>query len=490
MNCTKILITAFGFFVAAGAYAQGEQEIRAVDLNAADSSLAASVYDTNANRKSSEFDNHSIEYVRPAGSAPADYEDTEFGELLYNEASIPTRLEILRLLSKQTPPAMVFLQAVSMGLGIDDVLDAAVRYEPNRGRVYSQAAISLLPIISESDAYLYSEYQLDDIERDDDSKPYSVDYVAERFFEDREVLTPYPDWVEGVYHFDASVVELKDISSRAPDLKWYRTRSTKPSKERPIFVSLYERDRLVLVDGHDRIEQVLKTKGPSATMPVVFVYNRTNELAFDQLEYPSTLRGVQKAYSENNLMVTPAPEWQSGEYHVDATMEELYSLFEIPVEEDFEPEVWQALITEAEDYRVADTSFLAVMLASGDDEDVVKAIRPKAFIDGEQWAELKSPRSESAFPHPDSGKRVPLKSILGKGIIMSRPDLIAALNTLGVEKVPTAIYYVNSARIKPYRLGAGGLQSIVDGAILPPGNPGGHGGFGPPPECASPPCNN
>ena len=47
----------------------------------------------------SEFDNKSDAYVKDwRTSVPKeDYADTEFGELMYNEASTPTRLEVLRL---------------------------------------------------------------------------------------------------------------------------------------------------------------------------------------------------------------------------------------------------------------------------------------------------------------------------------------------------------------------------------------------------------
>ena len=74
---------------------------------------------------------------------------------------------------------------------------------------------------------------------------------------------------------------------------------------------------------------------------------------------------------------------------------------------------------------------------------------------------------------------------MGKGLIFNRPDLLAALNALGVKKVPVAFYYVDSARVKPYVKGKRVLLQSVKGVILQPSVPVGNGGFTP---CASPPC--
>lgn len=142
----------------------------------------------------SEFDNYSRSYVRDWRKSDTDYEDTEFGELMYNEASTPTKLEILRLLSKDTPSITVFMHAIAMGIDIEEVLKAAVRYEPNNASSFSASAVSLLPVLTESEQVKYSGYELQDLERDDENQPYRVQDVIDNFFDDRLVLRPYPDW--------------------------------------------------------------------------------------------------------------------------------------------------------------------------------------------------------------------------------------------------------------------------------------------------------
>jgi hypothetical protein len=443
----------------------------------------------NQTRKS-EFDNSSDEYVKDWRVAPssADYRDTEFGELMYNESSVPTRLELLRLISKETPSVMVFLKAVSMGLDIETVLQAAVRYEPEKSRDFAASAVNILPVISESASYRFADYELKDLPRDDPSKPYLVEDVIKRFFDDRSVLRPFPDWYEGQYHFLASAAELKRLQQPNGNVRWYKTKSFEPVENRPIFVSLYEADQSVLIDGENRINQAL-ANDPNALLPVVFVYNRLNERSIDQLGYPETIKGVQTAYSEKRWMVTPAPEWEMGEYHIYSPIEDFYEIFNIPDEQDFEPEAWQKLLKEAEDYTVTNTSFVLVIVGSPDENNDSRA--SITSLPSVQYAAWDDPRTERAFPYtaPMNDSPVTLDNLIGQGIFMSRPDLIAALNALGVTHVPVAFYYVDRNRVPPYRKDPKALIAAAIGAGSPVGPLGITGGTPPPPTvCASPPC--
>ena len=449
------------------------------------------------------------------GQYDPEYEDTEFGEFLYNEASVPTRIEILSLLSKETPSMLVFMHAISMGLGIDDVLDAAIQYEPSKGRDFAQSAIALLPLLSESPDYFYTKYRLEDLYGDDekdDEQPYTIKAVADRFFEDREILVPYADWTEGQFHFAASASELLSYeSSSAQKLHWYYDDTQDISSARPIFVSMYEADQTVLIDNQERVRLAIKRDGKDAKVPVVVIYNRLNERSVDQLsmddeEYPLTLRDVQKAYSEDTIMVTPAPEWEESEYHIKAKMEEIYDIFDIPVEQDFEPEHWQRLLNLARRYGSTSPSFLVVVLPSSDDQELIMGSRD---ITSQSQFAYNDPRAEEAFPYvsPNNQRdREPgdetyeykndplnLDAILAEGLVLNRPDLIAALNAIGIEEARIAFYYIDPARTKPFINGPGALRALAIGAGTPPGNFGGDGGFGPPPEpplCASPPCTN
>lgn len=437
----------------------------------------------------SEFDNQSSGYVKDWRTSDFDYDDTEFGELMYNESSTPTKLEILRLLSKETPSTMVFMNAVAMGLGIDDVLQAAIKFQPEKNRQLASSAVSLLPLLTEDSSYLYSSYELEDLEREDETLPYSVERVIEKFFKQRLVLRPYPDWFDGQYHFLASAKELRRLQEPQKNIRWYRTKSTEAVENRPIFVSLYEGTGSVLIDGEERIVEALKTNS-DALLPVVFVFNRLNERSVDELGYPATIRGVQRAYSEKGLMTTPAPEWELGEYHLHASMEEMYEVFDIPEPDDFEPETWQKLLSEAEEYSINNTSFLVIVIGGGDgDGDGDDEYLTLDAADNQLYAQWDNPRSEEAYPYtaPDGSDKPSIKNLVSKGLVFNRTDLVAALNALGVVKVPVAFYYLDNTRLRPYIKGPQALIKAAVGVGGTPNPPGG-GGFGEPPVCASPPC--
>ena len=424
----------------------------------------------------SEFDHQSESFVKDWRQADRDYLDTEFGEQLYSEASTPTRLEILRLLSKETPSMKVFLHALSMGLDVETVLQAAIAYQPSKSRELANSAVNVLPILPDSKPRLYSSYRLEDLEREDETVPYSVAKVAENFFEQRLVLRPYPDWFAGQYHFLASAAELKKLQEMQGDVEWYKSKSTEDTSKRPIFVSLYESSRTILIDGEERIESALK-ENANALLPVVFIFNRRNERAVDDLGYPATIKGVTAAFREKDLLLTPVPEWQLGDYHAYSQMEEFYEAFDIPSEDDFEPEYWARLLQEAKKYTVNNTAFLIAILETGRDSDL------SYMIDGQLYAAWDDPRSEAAYPyvHPNGDDSASLQSIRARGLVLNRPDLIAALNALNVSAVPVAFYYLSDSRLQAYSKGPQALVQAAVGAGAPPATFGGGGFIAPPP---------
>ena len=416
------------------------------------------------------------------------YIETEYGELLYSEASVATRIELLSLLSKETPSILVFLHAVSMGLGVDDMLQAAAQYQPDKSRDFAESAISILPLLSEQRDFDSTEYDLEDLEKTGILKSYSVQNIVNRFFDNREVLRTNPDWLDGQYHFEAPVVELKQLNIVQGSTDWYYENniitSDSESVDRPILISLYEAGQSILIDDVTRIQRAPN----NSTLPILFIFNHQRERSIDEmvevLKYPRTIRGVQQAYGDHSLMVTPVPEWQIGDHHLQAEVTEIQQLFEIPEQQDFEPEHWQRLLNEARDYQTEKPSFLITILRGNDSEKVAANINSNT-----QYAAYSDPRNESAFPYVNDGD-LSLGALLNKGLIINRPDLIAAIAALGqLNTVPVAFYYIDNARTKPYTLGPRALRTFATGIRPPTGLSGGNGGFGPIPICASPPCS-
>ena len=457
----------------------------------------------------SEFDNYNDGFVSYWQNADENYQDTVFGELLYSEPSTSTKLEMLRLLSKETPSTIVFIHALSMGLSVDEMLLASLEYQPEKARDLASSAVSLLPFLQDRTVYQYSTYNLDSLEKyinglteqrgkgsvdpGNENIPYSVKEVINNFFDDRRVLAPYPDWLDGQMHFMASAKELLELNTLSNKLFWYQSNNTQSSDDRPIFISLYENNKTILIDGEARIRDALYTN-KDIQLPVVFIFNRLNERPIASLGYPATLQGVQDAYAEKNLMVTPTPEWHSGEYHAQIDINEFYKKFHIPRESDFEPEAWERLIKDARNYDVKETSIVVVILGAGGNLNVSKKQHAYSLFDNSMLAAWDNPRTESQYPYviPQSGNDalidLSLDAIVGQGMVINRPDLIAALNEIGVTQIPVSFYYLDNERVKPYFRGPRSLIQAALGAelpnIVPPS-----GGFLPPEDLppASPP---
>lgn len=395
-------------------------------------------------------------------NANEEYEDTDFGFYLYSEASDETKEEMLDLLDNESPAVAVFAHAVSMGLGIDEVLEAAVRRDSENGRDYVTAAASLLPFLGDTYRYSYDEYDLDDLEQ-----PYKVAEVIERFFDDNQILIPQPDWRQDQFHFLASASELKELSKTQVE-DWYR-QGQGPLKniQRPIFISLYEDSKKVLVDGLERIYQA-SDENPNALLPVVFVYNRLIERPVDGMEdYPKTIRGIQKAYIEQSLMLTPVPEWHSQEYHIEANMEELTEIFDLPQREDVPEEQWDMVEADVKANGINE-SFLIVILSA--DADIAGSVNSPL-----NWASNRF--SVLDYAKYDAG----LDVVMNEGLIINRPIRLSVASFLGYKSVPIAFYYIDNNRVKPYKDGLRGLKNLVVSAGVQPGAVGGLGGFTTPP---------
>lgn len=455
----------------------------------------ASVASTN--QAKSVFNHNDASYVKSTDSKESDYVDTEFGDYLYCEASVATRLEALRMLSKGAPLDAVLLQGLSMGLGIDDLVAAAVRYKPEIRREVATSAISILPILEQpSNVSKFTRYSLEDLEKESALGTYSVAEVAKRFFENRAVLTPAPDWPEGQYAFDASAKELLEISQGQNNelgKQWYYNQSSQAEQiksKRPVFVSFYQDQMQIAIDDLDRVKKVAANSS-NGLVPVVFIFNHLNERPVelltaensDRKTYPRTITGIHEAYTADKIMVTAVPEWQQGDYHILAKVEEVKALFEIPEQDDFDSEHWKRLLSEARRFEAAEISFVSVMLPH--DSDIVDN-------DGQRVAVFNDPRVETDFPYIiKDGKKPELKDLIDKGIFMLRLDLIAALDYLGVQQVPVSFFYVDDARTQKYRGGIKAIEAIVSNNTgVNSADFGGKGGFAEPSKCASPPCSN
>ncbi|MBT5031153.1 MAG: hypothetical protein HOM55_02530 [Proteobacteria bacterium] len=236
----------------------------------------------------------------------------EFGAKLYSEPTVSTRQEIINLLRQGFPSNEVFLLAISMGLPIDEILDAAAtdteRYgEPEKVRDYVLSAETLLPYLRTDSADQYSRYNVGQTGYQVSSV--GATEVVDRALLNQEAIEDTPPWylganqnhlVHGLSDFDRLRREQIDAG------QWYERLVDVPGRfassthvVHPVFVSIYPRfenefESRVLTD-------LTGESGSGDEIPVVYIFNEPRERAIIDFRFPLDLNEVSTRYREQGL---------------------------------------------------------------------------------------------------------------------------------------------------------------------------------------------
>jgi len=390
----------------------------------------------------------------------------DLGSYIYSEPSDETRAEILDLMNHQEDVSQVFLQGLSLGLPIDELLQASVRNDVDNGKGYLNSANGLLPLVGFSPNEAFGSYSLSDI-----SAP-SATAVIDRFFATDERVSERPDWQVGEYHLMVPVSELKALSNKYNDGNyWYVSddASQIASAARPVFIQLYTEHDYAIINDVDKINRLMASN-PSAELPVVFVFNDVLERPISQMTQPATVANIVEDYRQYGLMVTPPPEWSLREYHSMVSIQSLEDYFGLPVSQDMPTEKWDALVSTVKNSGVHDSLIVTVLEGGNSSSD--------------------------------------------KSAVLNRADLVSAAKYLGYTEVPVSYFYIDERRVAPYRggyrgLSYAGVQAGLPSNIIPTPSGvvppvAGNGGINTPrvptpppvveepptepPTCASPPC--
>lgn len=234
------------------------------------------------------------------------------------------------------PPATVMMHAISTGMSINDILYIAVRSEPGRAQEFYDTAESLLPALpgwvcqAETDGERYTKI----VDPSDIGDSPMIRELAQVYFNDDRRVIPFPNWPQGQVHMEASVTELAELVG---EQRWYvpgeddGTPRTAPN--RPVFVSLYKHDSEIVVDsGLERIRRA-QQQGVD-TLPVVLVYNSSLNRPVTDFEPDVSVGELAEEFYGAGIELTAVPEWQVGDYHKTATIDELREVVDVPERED------------------------------------------------------------------------------------------------------------------------------------------------------------
>ncbi len=254
--------------------------------------------------------------------------------------------EIRDFIRNGYPAQSIYLHGIGLGISIDDLVFLMARADPDNTDEYVNIAIDMLPFLPSwacrsgvMDRYAPNDYspgQLPEVA--------SLQDIADRFFENNERLSPFPDWSNNNVHANVPTAEVQQYLN--PEY-WYNVgRNDRPVNE-GIMVSLYKHDNSIVVDGNlGQLQQAIQNG--VATVPIVVIYNETFQRPISAFGSDVTTGQVIDAFSNDQTQITMVPNWQGsyGDYHHIADIDELEQYVELPAKEDVEASLWQAMQVE------------------------------------------------------------------------------------------------------------------------------------------------
>ncbi len=255
----------------------------------------------------------------------------------------------MRFFFEQGYPAhSIFLHGIGTGLSIDDLVFLAVRADPANAERLVDTAIRMLPtlpawacrdgVLTAEDRYapVYSADQL--------GQPITIGEIAERFFTGNARLTPFPDWTGGAAHVSLPVSELQGYAS--PET-WYRVGREDRPGDHPLIVSLYRDQQRVVLDGNLGQLRRAIAEGQDS-IDAVILYNEDYVRPVSDFGDDPTVSDIAGSFFANGIQLTHVPNWRGpfGDYHEQATIDELAEFVEIPAPEDIEESRWEKTFNE------------------------------------------------------------------------------------------------------------------------------------------------
>lgn len=284
----------------------------------------------------------------------------------------------------------------------------------------------------------FSTFAISDLTDQGMKGPKLAKEVVRRYFEIPEVIEPVPDWLEGEYHTKLSYADIIQFSSGE---YWYHPANSESltNERRPkvLQISLYVGTNTVVVDSH--MVEILRNHYGNEEIPVMFVFNDSNTVPISYFGPNVSLEEIHKAFNERGIKIADVPMWPLGDYTLAPTSEEFEKFFDLPELNEIDSIRREALTAQLETFGFSKKpAFVTMISGSG-----------KIYIDD--------------------------------------PALIRVALSMGIERIPTALTFVEpDAHLT--RCGPGtpvgaaasgaisGESTPPGGAIVPPG-----GGISPPP---------
>lgn len=260
--------------------------------------------------------------------------------------------EIERFVGDGYPAESVIMHAVASGLTIDKTVYLMTRADADRAEEFFNAAFLLSDSLpgwacgvgsGSTRGGAYSPYYgVNDL-----PPRRTVAEVAQRYFDDFQVMEPLPDWYAGDFHMLAYTDELLELAD--DEERWYhagdRQRIVDGNLQRAILVSLYGESRRIVLDISREEIAAFRDRGVER-LPVVFYFNKDFQRPLTDIRIDDDLAGIIDQFHDDGTELTPVPLIAGGDHHLEVPMDDFEDLFEIPAREEIDDARYAALVDE------------------------------------------------------------------------------------------------------------------------------------------------
>jgi len=223
-----------------------------------------------------------------------------------------------------------------------------------------------------------------------------VQEVQRRYFDENTVLGPPIEWLNGDTHGKLHASEFNGLDTSA---YWYLPGGpdpfASPKRPRSQLIGLFWSTRQTVLDTNT-LDQ-LRADSDQAGIPVVFLYHRDYEVPISFFGADVSLKELQDVFLDKSIQAAPVPVWYAGDHHLKVSISEFERLFDIPAADEISPTRLQALTEELEAYGFTHMPVLVSMMAESN------------------------------------------------RIILDQPERVRAAAGLGINDIPTVIFYYTSS---------------------------------------------
>ena len=210
--------------------------------------------------------------------------------------------------------------------------------------------------------------------------------VAQRFFENAEILEGNPSWLNGESHMTLSLDQIAQFISNA---YWYKggPPDAKMAAQRPqtLIIGLFYGTGQVIVDTNQLA--ALEEKYGDQNIPVLFQYQEEDVVPISYFGVNPSPGLIMRSFQEKGIKPAEVPMWYAGDKHVEVAPEVLASFAGVP---------------------------------------------PAGQMDADRLARIQRDLASNAF----SGKPITLAMTQGGAPLLDEPERLRAAQQAGVSAVP------------------------------------------------------